>query len=261
MRNIIQEIQENLFEIEKTENVKVLYCVESGSRAWGFPSPDSDYDVRFIYMHDIGYYLNLEKQKDVIEWKLDDVLDINGWDIQKMLRLLHNSNPTIFEWNASPIVYKTSEEWKLVSRIIPDFFSPKSGLYHYLSMAKSNYKAYLIRDKVRIKKYFYALRPLLACKWILERKSPPPMPFSELIDHELDENIKPYVLKLLKIKQSTSELGEGDRIEILNTYIETQLDELTDAAQNLNIKHDKSWKLLDDVFRNTLGYKTYLNLP
>ena len=103
-----------------------------------FASPDSDYDVRFIYVRPLEYYLRLEKARDVIEWQLDETLDINGWDLQKALRLLHNSNPTLFEWNASPIVYRTSEEWGKIAKIINIFFAKKAGLYHYLSTAKSN---------------------------------------------------------------------------------------------------------------------------
>ena len=96
MQNVIEE---QLKEIEEKENVKIIYCVESGSRAWGFASPDSDYDVRFIYVRNKEDYLKLNKNRDVIEWRLDDVLDINGWDIQKALRLLYKSNPTLFEWS------------------------------------------------------------------------------------------------------------------------------------------------------------------
>lgn len=95
-------IPAKLREIEQRENVRILHCVESGSRAWGFASPDSDYDVRFVYVRPLEYYLQLGKTRDVIEWQLDDTLDINGWDLQKALRLLHNSNPTLFEWDRSP---------------------------------------------------------------------------------------------------------------------------------------------------------------
>lgn len=107
MQNVIEE---QLKEIEEKENVKIIYCVESGSRAWGFASPDSDYDVRFIYVRNKEDYLKLNKNRDVIEWRLDDVLDINGWDIQKALRLLYKSNPTLIEWSMSPIVYKTTPQ-------------------------------------------------------------------------------------------------------------------------------------------------------
>ncbi|MDR0314557.1 MAG: nucleotidyltransferase domain-containing protein, partial [Oscillospiraceae bacterium] len=151
-------------EMEKSENVRVLHAVESGSRAWGFSSPDSDYDVRFIYVRPKEFYLKLEKTRDVIEWQLDETLDINGWDLKKALCLLYRSNPTLFEWNNSPIIYKTTEVWEGVRAEIDAYFSPKAGLYHYLSTAKSNFRDYLKEDTVKLKKYFYVLRPLLACK-------------------------------------------------------------------------------------------------
>ena len=115
MQNVIEE---QLKEIEEKENVKIIYCVESGSRAWGFASPDSDYDVRFIYVRNKEDYLKLNKNRDVIEWRLDDVLDINGWDIQKALRLLYKSNPTLIEWSMSPMVYKTTPQWEKISGIV-----------------------------------------------------------------------------------------------------------------------------------------------
>lgn len=128
MKDIVYKtIQSKLFEIEAKENVRILHCVESGSRAWGFASPDSDYDVRFIYVRPKDYYLRLEKTRDVIEWQLDETLDINGWDVQKALRLLHNSNPTLFEWNASPIIYRTTDDWKRISEVIDDYFVKKQG--------------------------------------------------------------------------------------------------------------------------------------
>ena len=119
-------------EIETSENIRILYCAEAGSRAWGVASPDSDYDVRFIYLRPLEYYLRLDKTRDVIEWQLDETLDINGWDLQKALRLLHASNATLCEWNRSPIVYKTTPEWKKISAVIEHFFQEKAGIYHYL---------------------------------------------------------------------------------------------------------------------------------
>jgi len=111
-------ITAELEKIERVENVRIIHAVESGSRAWGFASPDSDYDVRFIYVRDMRHYMKLEKTRDVIEWQLDEVLDINGWDLQKALRLLHSSNPTLFEWSNSPIIYKTTDEWAAIQKVI-----------------------------------------------------------------------------------------------------------------------------------------------
>ena len=104
MRDIVKEIDEKLNEIEEKEGVKILHAVESGTRAWGFASPDSDYDVRFIYMRNREDYLRLEEPRDVIEWQLDEVLDINGWDLKKTLRQFVKGNATLFEWSGSPII-------------------------------------------------------------------------------------------------------------------------------------------------------------
>ena len=132
IKAIEKSIREKLCEIEQKEDVRVLYCAESGSRAWGFASPDSDFDARFIYVRKPEYYLRLGKTRDVIEWQLDEVYDMNGWDLQKALRLLCGSNPTLFEWNASPIVYRTSEDWKKVSALMPQYFDASGAVKHYL---------------------------------------------------------------------------------------------------------------------------------
>ena len=118
-------ILEELQKIEETENVKIMMAVESGSRAWGFESPDSDYDVRFIYIRKPEDYLKLEGIRDVIEWKLDETLDINGWDLKKALQLLYKSNPTIFEWCASPIIYFSRVEFNWLKELLPEYFSVK----------------------------------------------------------------------------------------------------------------------------------------
>ena len=158
MRDIQKEIQENLDAIEERYKVKILLAVESGSRAWGFASPDSDYDVRFIYMHRPEEYLRIDAMKDVIEWQLDEVLDINGWDIRKALLAFGKGNPNVMEWANS-----------------------KSALCHYYGTANSTLHGFLSGDMVRYKKYFYALRPLLCCRWIEKYHSVPPMEFEKLL--------------------------------------------------------------------------------
>ena len=184
-----EKIQEQLRRIEESENIKILLAVESGSRAWGFASPDSDYDVRFVYIRRPEDYLRLDVVRDVIELPIDDVLDINGWDLQKTLRLLHKSNPTLFEWFSSPIVYQKTEFADKFRELMMHYFSSKKTLYHYISMAEGNYREYLQGEIVRVKKYFYVLRPVLACQWILDRGTPPPMLFSELLKAELPSRI------------------------------------------------------------------------
>ena len=161
-------IVQKLHEIEEKEHVKILLAVESGSRAWGFASPDSDYDVRFLYVRTREDYLQLDPLRDVIEQPINDLLDINGWDLQKALRLMYKSNPTLFEWLKSPIIYMETEFADEMRRVMSDYFSVRHSLYHYISMAEGNYKKYLRTEMVKSKKYFYVLRPLLAGQWILE---------------------------------------------------------------------------------------------
>lgn len=241
-------IKSKLKEIEEKENIKILHCVESGSRAWGFASPDSDYDVRFIYVRPKEFYLRLDKTRDVIEWQLDDTLDINGWDISKALSLLYKSNPTLFEWNSSPIVYKTTKAWESIATIINKYFVAKSGLYHYLSTAKSNYREYLKGETVRLKKYFYVLRPVLACKWILAEGTPPPMLFSNLMEKYLDASMRTDVLKLLDLKMNKPEIEEGKRFEKINEYLDRSILEIEEQIKSLPSSHEQSWDELNDVF-------------
>jgi uncharacterized protein len=241
-------IQQKLTEIEEKENIKILHCVESGSRAWGFASPDSDYDVRFIYVRKRDFYLKLEKTRDVIEWQLDETLDINGWDLQKALRLLYKSNPTFFEWNNSSIVYKTTDEWSRINEIINDYFLVKSGVYHYISTAKTNYHEYLKGEMVRLKKYFYVLRPILACKWIIDKNTPPPMLFSELMKAELEAEMVPIFNNLLDVKMNTPEVGESKRIDKLNDYIDSEFLSIQKKIDSISNEREVDWQKLNNIF-------------
>lgn len=250
-KTIKTTIEENLREVEEKENVRIIAAVESGSRSWGFASPDSDYDVRFLYIRDRQSYLRLDEMRDVIEWQLDEVLDINGWDIKKALQLLYRSNPTVFEWCASPIVYRTSPEFEELKKLLPLYFSKKKGLYHYWHMAESNYRTYLKTDQVRAKKYFYVLRPLLAAKWILDRECPPPMLFSELMEAELEDGLKPELERLLEMKKQLPEMGVVPKIDCLNQYIERSLvmvkeqaEQALSSSQNWDCLNQYFWKLL-----------------
>ena len=154
MRDIQKEIQENLNAIENQYDVKILLAVESGSRAWGFASPDSDYDVRFIYVHRAEEYLRIDTMKDVIEWQLDEVLDINGWDLRKALLAFGKGNPNVMEWANSPIIYRKAEEWDVLKEVGLHYFSEKSALCHYYGTANSILQGFLSGDMIRYKKYF-----------------------------------------------------------------------------------------------------------
>lgn len=245
-------IKEELNKIEAAEGVRIIWSAESGSRAWGFDSPDSDYDVRFIYVRNRKDYLRLNPVRDVIEWQLDEVLDISGWDIRKALELLYKSNPTLFEWCASPIIYKETEEAQWLKDILPQYFSMKKSLYHYLSMAKSNYHKYLQGEEVRLKKYFYVLRPILAAQWILDKKCAPPMQFATLVDTELEEAMKPQVSRLLAMKKNTPEMGTAPKIEEINRYIDRNLEEIQSAAEALG-NTEAEWNAVNELFLRMLA--------
>ena len=252
MKSTIERIMEKLNEIESQEKVTILHAVEIGSRAWGFASPDSDYDVRFIYVRDMEFYLKLEKTRDVIEWYLDEILDINGWDLQKTLRLLHKSNPTLFEWSISPIIYKTTPVWERIAAMFGDYFLTKHGAYHYLSMAEGNYREYLKRDIVRVKKYLYVIRPILACKWILNKKSPPPVLFSELVTAELEPGLFKTIEWLLDIKTRMPEANEMPKVKELNDYIEDALRDLKAQAEAVPSNRAKGYDELNCLFLDVL---------
>lgn len=243
-----EAILKKLRQLEQTEYVQILLAVESGSRAWGFASPDSDYDVRFIYVRPKDDYLRLEKCRDVIELPINEVLDINGWDLSKTLQLLHKSNPTLFEWFSSPIVYLETDFAARFRAVMARYFSSKRGLYHYLSMASGNYRDYLKGDMVKVKKYFYVLRPVLACRWILDKGTPPPMLFSELMESELVPELKPEVERLLALKMNSPEIQMIPQIKGINEYLESSLQEINHAILSIPEEPECSWNALNELF-------------
>ncbi len=135
------EIQSEISRIAEENNIRILFACESGSRGWGFASPDSDYDVRFIFLHPTSWYLSVLPQDDGMDFFVDKELDINGWDIRKVLRLLIKSNATTFEWLQSPIVYQTNEDFKAsLWSLAQHFFQPKATIHHYLGLVKNALK-------------------------------------------------------------------------------------------------------------------------
>ena len=170
------------------------------------------------------------------------------------MQLLHNSNPTLFEWNNSPIVYKTAPEWAEISKIINHYFRKKAVLYHYLSTAKKNYREYLKGEQVRLKKYFYVLRPILACRWILEKQTPPPVLFSRLADACLDKALEPAVTNLLQLKMETPEMGLGPRIDIINDYLDASIEEVNQLIQTFSNDERVTWDELNELFLKTVGF-------
>ncbi|MGE8409017.1 MAG: DNA polymerase beta superfamily protein [Pseudomonas sp.] len=218
-------VLEELLRVEREQNVRVLYACESGSRAWGFASPDSDYDVRFVYVHEPDWYLRVEEPRDVLEFPLSDDLDLCGWELRKALRLLRKSNPTLLEWLDSPLVYRQNQAFsQRLRELALEFASPAAVRAHYLAMARKNYRAYLQGHEVRYKKYFYALRPLLAVRWMDQGLGMPPMVFEDLLAATLDDPApRAEIDELLHLKRQAGEVACGPARPILQQWMEGEL--------------------------------------
>ncbi|MBL8510243.1 MAG: nucleotidyltransferase domain-containing protein [Betaproteobacteria bacterium] len=258
------EILKRIHAAESEHGVKVLLAVESGSRAWGFASPNSDYDARFIYVHPQEWYLSvgLEEQRDVIEYPIVDDIDLNGWDVRKALRLFWKSNPAFIEWIQSPIIYAEHGSFAAqVRSLIPTIYSLESGFYHYRSMAHTNYREYLKGDSVRLKKYFYVLRPLLAVRWLERYGSAAPIEFDKLL-HLLADNptLLADIQSLLERKRSAPEMGMEAPVPSIHAFIEAELMRLTSTKPTPPPRGDAILRL-DAVFQSSLMEAWFNSCP
>lgn len=252
MRDIQAEINEKLDKIEQKENVRILHAVESGSRAWGFASPDSDYDVRFVYVRPEKEYLRLDEPRDVIEWELDEVLDINGWDLKKALLQFAKSNVVMYEWSGSPIVYRTTQTWAKIRKVSEGYFSEKSGMYRYYGTANSTYQKFLQEDLVRYKKYFYALRPILAAKYIETYHAVPPVLFVDLMKQDVPDDLRTAIDLLLEKKKVTTEKEENPQDPVIRSFIETELERLKAVTERMEDDRNRDWSAINEVFIETI---------
>ncbi|WP_083227878.1 nucleotidyltransferase domain-containing protein [Mucilaginibacter sp. PPCGB 2223] len=245
-----ETILQKLTELERLENIKILYACESGSRAWGFASPDSDFDVRFIYTRDVDHYLSIAEMPDVVGLPVNEVLDIGGWDLKKALKLFLKSNGPLYEWLQSPIVYRQDNTFtNELCDLMPAYFSLRSGGNHYLSMANNTLRDDLQGDQVKLKRYFYALRPALACQWIVEKQTVPPMEFDKLRILIRDNSVQKSIDDLLEKKKDADEKAFITPVPLLNEW-------LTDTLNNCREKmpllpsEKKEADELNVVFRN-----------
>lgn len=243
-------IVKKLKELEGKEDIRILLAVESGSRAWGFASKDSDYDVRFIYIHQPNWYLALENKKDTIEFFDGELLDFSGWDLQKALKLFRKSNPSLMEWIVSPIVYLENEAFvQRLRELQTRYFSSKSCIYHYLHMANGNFKSYLQGDHVRIKKYFYVLRPLLACEWIVRFGTMPPLSFEALLKEGVDdEELMQEIQVLLQRKKIGEELDLEPRIGPIHSFLENRIAFFQSYVSEMAASPPIDFEVLNEVF-------------
>lgn len=247
------KIRNLLSTIEQEENVRIFYACESGSRAWGFPSADSDFDVRFIYAHPVNWYLSIDEGRDVIERPINDAIDLSGWEMKKALKLFRKSNPPLLEWLQSPIVYR--EKYRVAEKLrelLPAFYSPASCLYHYLHMAQGNYREYLKGEEVWIKKYFYILRPILACQWIEADLGAVPTEFDRLVDRMVESQpLKNAINTLLAQKRAGDELSWGAKIPVIDDFIKSKMERLgSKKFEQGRPKPDT--EALNELFRSSL---------
>ena len=245
------QIMGKLAAIEREQGVRVLYACESGSRGWGFASPDSDYDVRFIYARPARDYLRVWPLRDVIEEVPGPVFDVNGWALRKALQLLAKGNATLVEWLSSPVVYVQDNAFlKRLRAAATQVYQPHRAFHHYLHMARGNYRDYLQGELVRSKKYLYVLRPILAAQWSLVKTEAPPMRFEALVAAMVqDPLVLGEIADLLREKRA---IGEGDllpRKPHLNVFIESSLAQLEGAEPPLA---PVDCSVLDALLQDTL---------
>jgi predicted nucleotidyltransferase len=237
------EILAALRSIEAEAQVRVLLAVESGSRAWGFASPDSDYDVRFVYVHEPAWYLTVFESRDVIEKMLPGELDVSGWDLRKSLRLFSKCNLALNEWLGSPVVYSETSEFRSELRaLIPMFFNPTRATHHYRSMAKQALSNLTSENQISIKKLLYAARALLACRWIRQYKSQPPTEFHVVVEHVASVDERTYFSDLIARKSDTPEKGEivlePDRGKAIRDELETYERNPVPPEASPNVSHE-----------------------
>ena len=248
--SIRAQIMQRLAAVEAQYGVRVLYACESGSRGWGFASPDSDYDVRFIYVRPVRDYLRVFDIRDVIEEVPGPVFDVNGWDLCKALKLLSKGNATLVEWLSSPVVYVEDKLFTDKLRTaMSQVYQPHRGFHHYLHMARGNYREYLQGEVVRAKKYLYVLRPILAAQWTLTKSGVPPMAFELLVDAIVrDPLLRQDIDDLLREKRQVVEAAPVQRRPRLNAFIEESLAQLALAAPRQQ-SHDVN--VLNDLLADT----------
>jgi predicted nucleotidyltransferase len=244
-----------LDEIEQEHDCRVLFAVESGSRAWGIASPDSDYDVRFVYAHPLHWYLGLQEQRDTLERFYPGDIDCAGWEVRKALRLFAASNTAFGEWLGSPVVYRADAAiFDALKSLSIEYFNPQKALHHYLGTARGIYENHLEDGMITIKRLFYIVRPLAAGAWIARYKSIPPVPFEALLDAGvLPEAVASEVRGIRELKRTAV---EGDRIRVSETvlgWVNEAFARYPEVAHELDPGEKPGWEPLNALFRRAIG--------
>ena len=256
--DVVDAIDARLDRVEDEYDVDIVWAIESGSRAWGFPSPDSDYDCRFLYLRRVEDYVGLRSRRDVIETPLDKVFDVNGWDMRKALGLMVRGNATVGEWLRSPIVYRGDAALRDELAALADDVVDRHALTrHYLHVARNNLA--LLASSGVAKKFFYALRPAVTLRWMRVRQSAalPPMDLPTLVaGAAVPDCVSAAVDELIGRKARTRELGEMVLPEVLLAFVEAELryaeadlpDSVTPEAERA-----RAWTRAENAFRRLVG--------
>lgn len=225
-------IEEKLHQLELEKKIRVLFSCESGSRAWGFPSPDSDYDVRLVYTHDIAWHLQIGKTRDTIEQLQPGDIDLGGWELKKALTLFASCNLPLNEWLGSPTAYRETGSFRTdVMNLIPEYFNGRKALHHYFSLAANTSKKELFGSEIRIKKLFYILRPVYACLWILRSHTMPPTTFPAMLQQGLAiRNIEAEIQEMMRAKETAIECDKVTLSPSFENWIQTSLTEIEEQT-------------------------------
>jgi len=249
-------ILHHLNRMAAAEGIRILYACETGSRGWGFASPDSDYDIRFIYAHPRDQYLSINHPKDTITTIFEDggeVLDFNGWELRKTLHHFRKSNASPYEWLQSPFIYQQVDNFREeLWAMAPPFFNPSATIHHYLGICNNTIKTGISGDRIKIKKYFYILRPLLAAIWAAEFQTIPPMEFRPLLSQiSGKEHLVNAIHQLWGEKEKAAEGYMIPLVPVIQEFIETEMARCKLAAARLEKPAAKS-DILDIFFRKML---------
>ena len=253
-----QDIQDALARAEAEHGVRILHAAESGSRAWGFASPDSDYDVRFFYAHSRDWYLSVYPGRDVIEYPITGVFDISGWDVRKTLQLCLKSNAIVMEWLTSPILYRAEDAF---SQALKEFWlrvaDRKALLHHYVNMGTRQVdQNWRTREVIAVKKYLYVLRPAMALRWLRLRGEDLhdlPMNMQELMHGcDLPEDVRGEIDALILRKADLNEGQETGRIALLDHFAEGEFAAAEMLIDSLTARKDNFAAEADDFLRRWL---------
>lgn len=256
--SVVAAIDERLNSVEAEHGVRVLWAIESGSRAWGFPSPDSDYDCRFLYVRPVGDYLGLRRRRDVIETPLDKVFDVNGWDVRKALGLMVKGNATVGEWLRSPIVYRGDADLRDGLLALADEVVDRPALVrHHLHVARNNL---VLLEKTRaLKKFFYALRPAATLRWLrVHDGGVPPMGLGPLLDESsAPDDVRAAAAQLVALKAGTREMGSAPVPQVLAAFVAEELAVAEAALPGLDSAvldpaRVRAWELAEEAFLGLL---------